>query len=52
MLDEEDEQVEVAWDERLFPSVAREHAPPGREHELTESVARHPLPTPARRAGN
>ena len=40
-LDEEDEQVEVAGDERLLASVAQQQPATGREHEFGEPIARH-----------
>ena len=41
VLDQEDEQIEIARNERLFEPLAREHAAPRRKHELAEAVARH-----------
>jgi hypothetical protein len=40
-LDQEDQQIEIAGDERLLVSVAQEHATTRRQKELTEPIARH-----------
>jgi hypothetical protein len=40
-FDEEDQEVEVARDERLFLSIAQQDASAGREDELAEAVAGH-----------
>ena len=41
VLDQEDEQIEIARDERLLAPVADEHAAPRREDELAEAIAGH-----------
>ena len=40
-FDEKYEQIEIARDERLRASAAKQHAAPRRENELAESIARH-----------
>jgi hypothetical protein len=41
MLDEEDQQIEVPWNERTLVVVAYEQTAPRRENEAAEAVARH-----------
>jgi len=40
-LDEEDQQIEIAWDERQLASVSDEDPAAGREHEFTETIPWH-----------
>ena len=42
-FDEKDEQIEVARDERLLLAGAHEDPTPGREDEITETIAGHGL---------
>lgn len=44
-LDEEHEQIEVAWDQRQFAAGASEHPLPGREDEVGKTVALQALRT-------
>ena len=40
VLDQEDEEVEVARNERLLNAFAQQHSPAGRQHEVCEAKAR------------
>jgi hypothetical protein len=40
-LDQQDEQVEIAGDERYLAPFAQEEPAPGREREITEAVSNH-----------
>ena len=40
-LDQQDEQVEIARDERHLAAFAQEEPAPGREREITEAVSNH-----------
>ena len=40
-LDEEDQQIEIAGDQRQLAPVADEHPAAGREDEVTETIAWH-----------
>ena len=44
-LDQEDQQIEVARDERPFVPVAQEHAAPRRKDEIAEAITRHGVAT-------
>ena len=43
-LDEEDQQIEIAGDQRQLLAVADQQPLPRREGEVTEPVARHGQP--------
>ena len=43
-LDQQDEQVEIARDERHLAAFAQEEPAPGREREITEAVSNHDGP--------
>ena len=40
-FDEENEEIEVAWNQRLFAAISREHAAARRQKKLVEAISRH-----------
>ena len=45
MFDQKDEQIEIAWDERLLEPLPDQRPTTRRQDEIAEAIARHNLTT-------